>query len=88
MKRAAALVALAALLAVVPTSAPQAQTTRDNCTPQPECRLLSSKLQPGAPTTGMKAQGKAPPGNFEQKIFTDTSRSISRDSYRLPSLAK
>lgn len=73
------------LLVVLSTAAlAQEPVTKENCTPQPSCRLDYLDIQPGAPGPGLKPQGDVAekPGI----IVNGISKGDLRSNYRLPEM--
>ena len=64
---------------------PKGVMTAENCEPQPECRVLFSRLVPAAPGGGLKAQGRNP-SNFDLMLRADRGELNDSKSFRLPSM--
>ncbi|GEM_PF-5105479 len=68
------------------------ETTAENCSPQPDCRLAYSKNKPGAPTGGIKDKGALVlQGKSESHETVGASKanekadSMSRETFHVPS---
>ncbi|PDT64005.1 hypothetical protein CO683_40915 [Bradyrhizobium ottawaense] len=73
------------VFAVLSTAAlAQEPVTKENCKPQPSCRLDYLDIQPGAPGPGLKPQGDVAekPGI----IVNGISKGDLRNNYRLPEM--
>lgn len=72
------------LIAISTAALAQGPVTKENCKPQPSCRLDYLDIQPGAPGPGLKPQGDVAekPGI----IVNGISKEDLRSNYRLPEM--
>lgn len=67
---------------VVGEPARAAEIGKAPCEPQPECRVVTTPLVPGAPTIGIRGLGKTLEDT--SKVFDKVNKDAGRDTLRLP----